>query len=277
MQNFMQELLARIKSSAEYIQKRINVQPEIGLILGSGLGDLADEIEDAVRLKYEDIPLFPVSRVEGHAGCLVIGKLNGKIVCAMQGRFHYYEGYSISEVTYGVRTMKLLGINKLIITNAAGGANKKFKPGDLMIITDHINNMGTNPLIGDNLDIFGPRFPDLTFAYDREYIKETLKIAKKIDIKVQTGVYCANTGPSYETPAEIKMMRRWGADAVGMSTVPEVIAAAHAGMRVLGITCITNMASGILDQELTHTEVMETSKRVKEKFKSLVKKVLEIM
>jgi len=193
----------------------------------------------------------------------------------MQGRFHYYEGYSVGEVTYGVRTLKLLGIEKLIITNAAGGVNKKFKPGDLMVITDHINNTGTNALIGENIDEFGPRFPDLTFAYDKEFIKLAEKMGKKVGVSVKRGIYCGNAGPSYETPAEIKMMRKWGADAVGMSTVPEVIAAAHAGIKTLGISCITNMASGILDQALTHTEVMETAVSVKQKFGALVKEILK--
>ncbi|HPN30103.1 MAG TPA: purine-nucleoside phosphorylase [bacterium] len=273
----MNKVLKKLKETVEYVKPFIKEQPEIGLILGSGLGGLGDEIENPAVLKYSDIPNFPLSKIAGHKGQLVIGKLSDRIVCAMQGRFHYYEGYSVEEVTYGVRTLKMLGVEKLIITNAAGGVNKKFKPGDLMLITDHINNTGTNALIGDNIDELGPRFPDLTFAYDREYVKLAERLSRKAGVSVKRGIYCGNAGPSYETPAEIKMMRKWGADAVGMSTVPEVIAAAHAGMRTLGISCITNMASGILDQALTHTEVMETANSVKLKFEILVKEIIKFM
>jgi purine-nucleoside phosphorylase len=271
----MKNLLDRIKESVEYIKTKLVEQPEYSLVLGSGLGDLADEIENPVILKYSDIPNFPVSRVQGHKGQLVIGKLCGKVVLAMQGRFHFYEGYDIQEVTYGVRTIKLLGINTYIVTNAAGSVNESYKPGDLMIINDHINNMGVNPLIGENYEEFGPRFPDMTYAYSRDHIALAEKIAKDLNIEIKKGVYCANSGPTYETPAEVRMMRRWGADAVGMSTVPEVIAASHAGMKTLGISCITNMAAGILDQPLSHEEVIETTNAAKAKFKNLMKKIIE--
>ncbi len=258
----MNSMLIRINEAVQFIKPKLKEQPEVGLVLGSGLGGMAEEIENPVILNYHEIPNFPVSRVEGHLGRLVVGKLCGKVVCAMQGRFHYYEGYPIADVTFGVRTMKKLGINKLIITNAAGGVNKKFEPGDLMIITDHINNSGANPLIGENIEEFGSRFPDLSYAYDSEYIELAEKVAKRLKSSIKKGIYCGNTGPSYETPAEIRMMRKWGADAVGMSTVPEVIAAAHAGMRILGISCITNMAAGILNEPLTHKEVMETANNI---------------
>lgn len=263
-----------IKEAVRYIGGKLKVQPEIGLILGSGLGVLADEIEEAVTIPYEDIPHFPKSTVEGHKGQLVIGQLSGKPVLALQGRFHYYEGYSMEEVVFPVRVMQELGIRSVLLTNAAGGVNESFTPGDLMIITDHINNIGTNPLIGPNDADIGPRFPDLSAAYDRDYIKYARSCAKKLGISVQEGVYAANSGPVYETPAEVRMLRTFGADAVGMSTVPETIAARHGGMRVLGLSCITNMAAGMLDQPLSHDEVMDTAKTVQSTFIALVKEII---
>nr|MDH3099159.1 purine-nucleoside phosphorylase [Bacillus velezensis] len=260
--------------SAAFIKEHVKETPKIGLILGSGLGVLADEIEGAVKLTYETIPDFPVSTVEGHAGQLVMGTLEGVQVIAMQGRFHYYEGYSMDQVTFPVRVMKALGVESLVVTNATGGINTEFRAGDLMIITDHINFTGTNPLIGPNEAEFGPRFPDMSEAYDKELSGLAEKTADELGIPVQKGVYTAVTGPSYETPAEVRFLRTMGSDAVGMSTVPEVIVANHAGMRVLGISCISNAAAGILDQPLSHEEVMEMTEKVKGGFLKLVKAVV---
>jgi purine-nucleoside phosphorylase len=265
---------AKIQNAASYLKEKIPHQPTLGLILGSGLGVLADEIESPVQIDYQDIPDFPVSTVEGHAGQLVFGSLNGVQVAAMKGRFHYYEGYSFDKVTFPVRVMKELGIEKLIVTNAAGGVNESFSPGDLMLISDHINLMGSNPLIGPNDSRLGVRFPDLSEAYSRELRTAAKEIAEKIQLKVQEGVYVGNTGPTYETPAEIRMIRLMGGDAVGMSTVPEVIVARHAGMKVLGISCISNMAAGILDQPLNHEEVIETTEKVKADFLRYVKAIV---
>ncbi|MCM3719685.1 purine-nucleoside phosphorylase [Fictibacillus phosphorivorans] len=261
----------KLQTSANFIQSKLNASPKIGLILGSGLGILAEEIENPVVIPYSEIPEFPVSTVEGHAGQLVIGELAGKQVVAMQGRFHYYEGYSMEKVTFPVRVMKLIGVETIVVTNAAGGVNKDFEAGDLMLITDHINNMGDNPLIGANDSSFGVRFPDMSEAYTPSLQDVARKVSKELGIQLKEGVYVGNTGPSYETPAEVRMLRVMGADAVGMSTVPEVIIARHSGMKVLGISCISNMAAGILDQPLTHDEVMETTELVKANFLSLVK------
>ncbi|WP_100010740.1 purine-nucleoside phosphorylase [Lentibacillus sediminis] len=263
-----------IQEASSYIKKHLSGEPAIGLILGSGLGVLAEEIQHAVHLPYKDIPHFPESTVSGHKGQLVAGQLEGKQVIAMQGRFHYYEGYNMQQVTFPVRVMKELGIDSLIVTNAAGGINQDFEPGDLMLITDHINNMGDNPLIGKNDDALGVRFPDMSLAYNRELNQYAESAAEELGLKIQKGVYVGNSGPVYETPAEVRMLRTIGGDAVGMSTVPEVITAAHAGIRVLGISCISNMAAGILDQPLTHSEVIETTGKVREDFLRFVKKIL---
>lgn len=266
-----------IEKAARYLQEKFPTPPRIGLILGSGLGVLADEMEQAVKIPYEQIPGFPVSTVEGHAGRLVYGQLEGATVVAMQGRFHYYEGYRLDQVTFPVRVMKAIGVKELIVTNAAGGVNKRFQPGDLMIITDHINNMGVNPLIGPNDPELGVRFPDMTEAYSRRLRELAKQVAKQLDIPVQEGVYVANSGLSYETPAEIRMIRAIGGDAVGMSTVPEVIVARHAQMEVLGISCISNMAAGISNQPLTHDEVIETTEKAKANFLRLVKAIVAEM
>jgi purine-nucleoside phosphorylase len=266
---------AIVEKSANYIKEKLNEKPTIGLILGSGLGVLADEINNTVSIPYHEIPEYPVSTVEGHAGQLVIGDLEGVQVVAMQGRFHFYEGYTLHKVTFPVRVMKELGVEVLIVTNAAGGVNTSFKPGDLMIITDHINNMSQNPLIGKNESEYGVRFPDMSNAYCPELRKKAKEVASRLDITLQEGVYLGNTGPSYETPAEIKMIRALGGDAVGMSTVPEVIIARHANLKVLGISCISNMAAGILDQPLTHDEVIETTAMAKASFLALVKEVVK--
>ncbi|WP_027417369.1 purine-nucleoside phosphorylase [Aneurinibacillus terranovensis] len=270
----MENRMLHIKEAAEYISVRIQAKPEIGLILGSGLGVLADEIEDAVRLDFGSIPHFPVSTVEGHAGRLVVGRLNGKMVVAMQGRFHYYEGYTMHQVTLPVYVMRQLGVHSIIITNACGGMNRSFAAGDLMLITDHLNFTGNNPLIGKNLDEFGPRFPDMSEAYTREYIELAKSKAKELGINIQQGVYAGVSGPTYMTPAELTMLARLGGDAIGMSTVPEVIAACHAGMKILGISCITDMAIGEELQPLTHEQVMETANRTRPRFIGLVTSVL---
>lgn len=261
-------------TAAAYIQKRAAQSPKIGLVLGSGLGVLAEQMTRAVKIPYGDIPSFPISTVPGHAGQLVLGKLGGNDVVTMQGRFHYYEGYALSEVTFPVRVMHELGVETVIVTNAAGGINESFESGDLMLIRDHINFTFRNPLIGRNEPEWGARFPDMSEAYDRTLRKLAREVASEQGIRLQEGVYAGVTGPSYETPAEIRMLRTLGGDAVGMSTVPEVIVARHMGMRVLGISCITNMAAGVLDQPLSHEEVMETAERVRGTFMTLVTEIV---
>lgn len=268
------EYIEKIRESVNFIASKINKEPKIAMILGSGLGSLADEIRNPVKIKYEEIPHFPKSTVEGHEGQLVIGELANKDVIAMQGRFHFYEGYDLKEVTFPVRVMAGLGVESLLVTNAAGGVNTDFEPGDLMIIEDHINFTGKNPLMGKNLDELGPRFLDMTMAYNREYIEIARSAGKRQELDLKSGVYMWLTGPTYETPQEVKMARILGADAVGMSTVPEVIIANHEGVKVLGISCITNMASGILDQPLNHEEVVETSMKVKDNFQKLIFDIL---
>ncbi|RFU67776.1 purine-nucleoside phosphorylase [Peribacillus saganii] len=265
----------KLEKAAAFIEGKLEAKPEIGLILGSGLGVLADEIENPIKIAYQDIPEFPVSTVEGHAGQLVLGTLSGKNVVAMQGRFHFYEGYSMDKVTFPVRVMKMIGVEKLIVTNAAGGVNEDFSAGDLMLITDHINNTGTNPLIGPNEERFGPRFPDMSEAYNKELGEKAREAAMKLGIILKEGIYVGNSGPTYETPAEVRLARVLGGDAVGMSTVPEVIVARHSGMKVLGISCITNMAAGILDQPLSHEEVIETTEKVKHSFLGLIKEIVK--
>lgn len=266
-----------IREASQFIKNKLTTKPELGLVLGSGLGVLAEEIENPVVIPYNQIPSFPESTVSGHKGQLVIGLLEGKQVLAMQGRFHFYEGYTMQQVTFPIRVMKELGIESIIVTNAAGGINENFKPGDLMLITDQINNMGTCPLIGPNDEQLGARFPDMSSAYDKEYLQLAREAAEALGLSVQSGVYVGNTGPAYETPAEIRMLRTWGGDAVGMSTVPEVMIANHAKMRVLGISCISNMAAGILDQPLTHDEVIETTDKVKQDFLRFVKKIIHTL
>ncbi|MRG86474.1 purine-nucleoside phosphorylase [Salinibacillus xinjiangensis] len=267
--------MSKMKDAASFISSKLNQQkPSLGLILGSGLGVLAEEIENPIAIPYEEIPHFPKSTVAGHKGQLVVGSLEGQQVIAMQGRFHYYEGYTMEQVTFPVRVMKALGVSQLIVTNAAGGINESFQPGDLMLIQDHINMMGDNPLIGPNEEEMGPRFPDMSEAYNKKLIKHAEACADKLQLSVQKGVYVGNPGPTYETGAEIRMLRTLGGDAVGMSTVPEVIVANHAGLKVLGISCISNMAAGILDQPLSHEEVIETTEQVRQHFLSFVKEIV---
>ncbi len=264
----------RVETAVRFIQSKYSLQPTIGLILGSGLGEYAEEMEEANFIPYEDIPDFPVSTVEGHVGRFVLGYCMGKPTIMMQGRFHFYEGYKGEDIALPIRVMKGLGVEILLITNAAGGIRETFKPGDLMVIKDHINIAGVNPLIGKNSVAYGPRFPDMSRAYDREIqrIIHLSAIHEKIDL--QEGVYAMMSGPSYETPAEIKMLRLLGADAVGMSTVPEVIAAVHCGLLVGGISCITNMAAGILDQPLKHQEVVETAELTRDTLKRCLNRVI---
>jgi purine-nucleoside phosphorylase len=265
---------ARADRAAKFILSKTKLRPKIALVLGSGLGALADDLTNAIRIPYEKIPGFRSSTAVGHAGRLVIGKANGIAVAAMQGRVHFYEGYSAQEVTFPMRVFGRLGVRAAILTNAAGGINLAFNQGALVVIRDHINLQGTNPLIGPNDERFGLRYPDMTEAYAKPYREITLAEAKRSGIEVHEGVYAALSGPSYETPAEIRYLRTIGADLVGMSTVPEVIVARHMGIRVLGISCVTNMAAGILDRPLVHTEVLATTQRVKAQFIALLRAVI---
>jgi purine-nucleoside phosphorylase len=261
-------------AAAQFILTRTPLRPKIGLVLGSGLGGFADSLTDATRVPYADIPTFPRSTAIGHAGQMILGKTGSVAVAAMQGRAHLYEGYSAQEVTFPIRVFGRMGIRAVILTNAAGGINLSYSHGALVLLRDHINLQGANPLVGPNDDRFGVRFPDMTRAYDRDYRQIAGEEAAKLSIPLHEGVYAALLGPSYETPAEIEYLRRIGADLVGMSTVAEVIAARHMEIKVLAISCVTNMAAGILDQPLSHAEVMETGERVKTIFESLLRAVL---
>ena len=271
------DLTKKIMLAAEYIQTRTTLRPSIGLILGSGLGDFADTLEDAVRIPYSEIPNFPVPTVPGHSGAMVFGKKCGQTVVVLQGRIHYYEGLSQQEITLPVRVLAALGVKALVLTNACGGVNVSFRPGDLMLISDHINFSGANPLIGPNLDAFGPRFPDMSDLYTADLRRAIKEKAAEAGISLQEGVYAMYSGPNYESPAEIRMFRMMGADAVGMSTVPEAIVAAHCGMDVVGISCITNMAAGVLPQKLNHQEVVETAALVHDKFQKLLTLVIDLL
>jgi purine-nucleoside phosphorylase len=268
---------ARAERAAKFILAKTKLRPRIGLVLGSGLGAFANELAGAARIDYKKIPHFPRSTAIGHAGRMVIGKLGDVPVAAMQGRVHFYEGYAQSEVIFPMRAMARMGIGAVLITNAAGGINLEFKQGCLVVLRDHINLQGTNPLIGPNEERFGVRFPDMTQVYWKPYQDVALQEGKRLGVEMAHGVYAALTGPSYETPAEIRYLRVIGADVVGMSTVPEVIAAAHLGIRVLGISCVTNMAAGILDQPITTEEVLETGERVKADFVALLRAVIPRM
>jgi purine-nucleoside phosphorylase len=265
---------ARAERAAKFIRSKTKLRPHVAVVLGSGLGAFAEDLASAVRVPYEKIPGFPRSTAEGHAGRLVIGKVGDVVVAAMQGRVHFYEGYSLKEAVFPMRVLGRLGIRAAILTNAAGGISTNFKQGALVVISDHINLQGSNPLIGPNDGRFGPRFPDMTQAYWKPYRAFAAEEARRLGIEAFEGVYAALTGPSYETPAEIHYLRAIGADLVGMSTAPEVIVARHMGIRVLGISCVTNMAAGILDQPINHAEVMETGERVKGHFVALLRAVL---
>jgi purine-nucleoside phosphorylase len=267
---------AKITAAAEYILSKTDLRPTIGLVLGSGLGDFADTLEDAVRIPYGDIPYFPVSTAPGHAGALVFGKRCGQVVAAMQGRIHYYEGHSMQTITMPIRVMAKIGVKNLVLTNAAGGSNASFNPGTLMLISDHINYSGANPLIGENLDEFGPRFPDVSDLYTKELRSAVKEKAAAAGIHLEEGVYMMFTGPNYETPAEVRMAQILGADAVGMSTAPEALVAGHCGMRIVGVSCITNHAAGVTDAKLDHSEVVEIAARVHDTFQSLVELILTV-
>lgn len=259
-----------IMSAVSVIRERCSIQPKVGIILGSGLGAFADSLENKTVIPYSEIPNFPTSSVAGHAGRLVIGMLAGEPIVAMQGRVHMYEGYTPQEVAFPARVLCSLGISSLVVTNAAGGINGSFKAGDLMLISDHVNLSGRNPLVGPNDERLGPRFPDMSHAYDPELCDILRKTAAKLNTPLQEGVYVWMSGPSYETPAEIRMLHNMDIDAVGMSTVPETIIANHMGVRVAGISCITNLAAGISKVPLSHAEVSETANRVKERFTTLL-------
>ena len=259
----------RAERAAKFILAKTRLRPKIALVLGSGLGSFAGEFERAVKIAYAKIPYFPRSTAIGHAGQLVLGTFAGIPVAGMQGRVHLYEGYSAQDVAFPVRVFARLGVRAVILTNAAGGINQEFSQGCLVTIRDHINLQGVNPLSGPNDERFGPRFPDMSHAYDREFRRFAVEEGKRLGLAQYDGVYAALAGPSYETPAEIRYLRTIGADLVGMSTVPEVLAARHAGLRILGISCVTNMAAGILDQPINHEEVLETGERVKGQFIAL--------
>lgn len=270
----MTDQFALADAAAKLILARTALRPKIGLVLGSGLGAFADSLTEATRVPYADIPSFPQSTAIGHAGQLIVGDAGQVPVAAMQGRVHLYEGYSPQQVTFPMRVFGRMGVRAVILTNAAGGINVSYSQGALVLIRDHINLQGSNPLVGANDDRFGVRFPDMTQAYSRAYRALACEEASRLGIVLQEGVYAALLGPSYETPAEIEYLRRIGADLVGMSTVAEVIAARHMGLNVLAISCVTNMAAGILDQPLSHAEVMETGERVKTTFEALLRAVL---
>ena len=274
----MDPRVERIHKAADFIRdilERAGLLPKVGIVLGSGLGKLTDIIENPVTIPYKNIPGFPVSTAIGHKGNFIAGYLSGKPVIAMQGRLHYYEGYDTDTVTLPIRVMKVLGIDYLFVSNAAGGVNTSFHTGDLMIITDHIN-MIPNPLIGPNMEEFGPRFPDMTYTYNKELREKLIKAAAAKGIRLREGVYAMFTGPSFETPAEIRFARIIGADAVGMSTVPEAIIANHAGREIIGISFLSNMAAGVLDKPLTGAEVTEAAMRIKDTFAEVVDLAIEI-
>lgn len=268
-------LIDNLKESAAFIRSRIGDDiPEIAIVLGSGLGDLAEQLSDPVYIPYSEIPHFPVSTVPGHKGRLAVGKLEGRKVLCMQGRFHYYEGWTLQQCVYPIQTFRVLGIGNLMLTNAAGCVNTSWQPGDLMVITDHIKLMGDSPMRGANCDELGPRFFDMSHVYDRALQDTAHKAAATLGFSLREGIYMLFGGPQFETPAEVRLARALGADAVGMSTVPEAIAASQMSMKVLGISCLTNMGAGILDQPLNHEEVLETGERVKNRFQALVREII---
>jgi purine-nucleoside phosphorylase len=273
----MKDDFTRAESAAKFLESQSGLFPRIGIVLGSGLGAFADQLTDETRIPYENIPFFPRSTAIGHAGQMVIGKVGDVPVAVMQGRVHLYEGYSAQEVAFPVRVLGLMGIHALVLTNAAGGINLDFKQGTLVVIRDHLNLQGQNPLVGENDERFGPRFPDLTQAYFKPYREVALAAAAKLGTPIQEGIYAALLGPSYETPAEIRYLRALGADLVGMSTIAEVIAARHMGLKVLAISCVTNMAAGIVDQPIQHEEVLKTGERIQGEFLALLRAVLPLV
>ena len=268
------ELIAQVKEGAAYIEERSGVKPHLGIVLGSGLGALGERVEDPAVLPFREIPHFHGSTVQGHSGRLVVGMLQGSPVMVLQGRLHYYEGLSMDEVVFPVRCMRMLGVGNLIVTNAAGSLNPDFQPGDLMLIRDHIKMVTDSPLRGANIDEFGPRFNDMSDPYDRDIRNLARRCGDKLGIELKEGVYCYMPGPSYETASEVRMLGLLGGDAVGMSTVPEVITAAHAGMKVLGISCITNMGTGLLNQSLHHDEIIRVGEQVRRTFITLLESIV---
>ena len=266
---------ARVSETVEWLRQRHGAPPEVAVVLGSGLGDFTEALGDAIGCAYSDVPNWPASAVVGHAGRLVVGTIRGRRVAALSGRVHYYEGHDLRTVTFGIRALAALGIRTLILTNAAGGINTDFEPGSLMLIDDHINLLGSNPLVGPNEDRFGPRFPDMSEVYSARLREIAIDASARTGVGLKRGVYVAVHGPSYETPAEIRAFRTLGADAVGMSTVPEAIVARHMGMEVLGISCISNAAAGVLPQPLVHDEVMEVARRVRTQFSTLLEAIIE--
>ncbi len=267
----MNKVTQKIEEAADFIRSRVRTKPKFGVILGSGLGAFANELEIEAKIAFNEIPYFESTSVEGHSGFLVVGHLGNVPIVTLQGRIHYYEGYSMETVVLPTRVIALLGVDTLMITNSAGSLDLKMRPGDVMILNDHINLMGTNPLMGENLKNLGPRFPDMTEAYDRNLIQLMEKELTKIGLKNFTGVYCGVSGPTYETPAEVRYLQAIGGRAVGMSTVPESIAANHLGLRVCALSCITNLAAGLSDQKLSHDEVTRTAKQVESKFIAFLK------
>lgn len=265
----------KFEETVKFIKEKVNNIPKIAIVLGSGLGSLADEIENKITISYKDIPNFPVSTVVGHKGELIFGTLENIPIIAMNGRFHYYEGYDLKDVTYPIRVFKLLGVETIILTNAAGGINLNFEKGDLMIIEDQLSFFAESVLRGPNMDEFGERFIDMSDVYTKEYIEILKPIMKKITGKCLTGVYAYMKGPTYETPAEIRALRTLGADAVGMSTVPEAVVARHSGLKCIGITCITNMAAGIMNEKLSHEDVKDTASKVESNFKKVIKELIK--
>lgn len=271
----MKDYIVKMKETENYIKEHVNVIPKIAIILGSGLGSLADDITDKIVINYKDIPNFPISTVAGHKGELIFGKLNKIPIIAMNGRFHYYEGYNLYETTYPIRIFKLLGVETLILTNAAGGINESFKKGDLMIINDQLSFFAESVLRGPNMDEFGDRFIDMSTTYDKEYINILKDIMTNTMGYYKEGVYAYMKGPTYETPAEIRALRTLGADAVGMSTVPEAVVAHHSGIKVVGITCITNMAAGVTNEVLSHDDVKETALKSETNFKNVINEFIK--
>lgn len=268
-------LYERAQEAARLIRTRTSVQGSIAIVLGSGLGAFAEDLTEATEIRYDEIPGFARATVEGHAGRLMIGKVGEITVAAMQGRFHFYEGYSLQDVTFPIRVLKLLGVRTVVLTNAAGSLNVEFTPGSLMVITDHLNLLGDNPLRGDNDERFGPRFPDLSTVYSPELQNIVIQEGSAMGIELRRGVYAALSGPSYETPAEIHMVRSLGADAVGMSTVPEAIVARHMGLNVIGISCITNLAAGVSNRPIDHGQVMQIGESVRGSFTELLSRVVK--
>ncbi|HZK27747.1 MAG TPA: purine-nucleoside phosphorylase [Thermoclostridium sp.] len=271
----MNNYLDKLKQTADFLSKKTKKTPFIALVLGSGLGNIANHMTNTIEIPYDEIPNFPRTTVKGHDGKLIFGELGGKDILAMKGRFHFYEGWDMANVVFPIRTFKLLGIENLFLTNAAGGVNTQFRPGDLMLIKDHIGFNADNPLRGENIDELGSRFPDMSQVYDRDLVEISTDCALRLQFDIRRGIYAYTKGPSFETPSEIRAFRALGADAVGMSTVPEAITARHMDMKVLGISCITNMAAGVLDKELNHEDVIKTGKEAESKFTALATEIIK--